>query len=291
MENVLTIDLEEWFVVEALRGQVDQDDWDDLPSTVIENTFRLLSILDRHDVLATFFVLGWVAERHPTVIREIANQGHEIACHSYAHRRVDSMSPDEFREDTARSMHAISEAADERVVGYRAPSWSINQTTPWAFDVLAELGFEYDSSIFPIKHDLYGVPDGPRHTFRMTCNGGRVLWEIPATTFRVLGRNVPAAGGGFFRHSPYWYSRRIIRMLNRQGQPAIFYIHPWEFDPDPPRMQGLSLVQRFRSYGSTSLLEMKVSRMLDDFEFVTLREYLHRHFRTRIGFHQTDTFD
>jgi polysaccharide deacetylase family protein (PEP-CTERM system associated) len=282
--NLLTVDLEEWFVVEIFSERFEMNQWEELPSTVVRNTRRLLSLFERHDVRATFFVLGWIAQRYPDLLQELVNRGHEVACHSFGHRRVDKMSVDDFRRDTEMAVDAIVKAIGNRPAGYRAPSWSINDSIPWAFQTLAELGFEYDSSLFPIKHDIYGIPDGPRRPFKMTFDNGRYLYELPASTVRVLGRNIPLAGGGFFRHSPYWYSRRMVRKLNSMGQPAVVYIHPWEFDPDPPRITGLSTLQKYRTYSSTSLLLYKFNKLLKDFEFTTVSDYLYRFKKRRIGF-------
>ncbi len=282
--NLLTVDLEEWFVVDILSERFTLDDWDNLPSTVIENTHRLLDLFRKHSTTATWFVLGWTAQKYPQLIREIFDQGHEIACHSYRHLRVDRMDPDTFRRDTEMAVEAIFKAIYLRPLGYRAPSWSINDTVPWAFEVLAELDFEYDSSIFPIKHDIYGVPGGPRHPFKMRLDSGRSLYEIPASTYRLFGRNIPIAGGGHLRHAPYWYSRRMIRKLNQQGQPAVVYIHPWETDPNPPRVESLSKLQRYRSYGSTWVMRRKLERLLTDFSFTTVSEYIRQQKRKRIGF-------
>ncbi|MEW5796401.1 MAG: XrtA system polysaccharide deacetylase [Candidatus Zixiibacteriota bacterium] len=282
--NLLTVDLEEWFVVEALADRFAPEDWVGLPSTLQRNVMRLLRLFARQDVQATWFVLGWCAERHPALINRIAEQGHEVACHSYSHRMIDRLSPDEFRLDTRRAINAITEATGIRPVGYRAPSWSMSDRVPWAFEILAELGFEYDSSIFPIKHDLYGMPDGPRHLFRMTFSNDRFLYELPATTIRRWGQNVPVGGGGYLRHSPYWYTRHMMRKVNDSGHPVMVYVHPWELDPDPPAMSGLSLSQRLRSYGSTGILEQKLDRLLSDFTFVPVIEYIRAVTRQRIGF-------
>jgi polysaccharide deacetylase family protein (PEP-CTERM system associated) len=282
--NVLTVDLEEWFVVEVLAGRFGIEDWPKLQPTVVRNTHRLLELFHRKQRRATFFVLGWCAERYPNLMREIIEAGHELACHSYYHVRVDRMSPEEFREDTLRVLRAVEDATGVRPIGYRAPSWSLNATTTWAFETLAELGFDYDSSIFPIKHDIYGSPTAPRKIFRMSLKDGRGLWEIPASTVRFLGQNLPVTGGGYLRHSPYWYSRAMIRKLNAEGLPAIVYIHPWELDPDLPRVEGLSAIQRFRTYGSTSVLAMKLERLLEDFDFVPMSEYVISMTRRKIGF-------
>lgn len=286
--NLLTVDLEEWYVVEVLQQRFAFDDWPALKSTVVTNTRNLLRMFDRYQVNATFFVLGWVAEKHPHLVAEIADSGHEVACHSYRHRRVDKLSPEAFREDTVRALEAIVRATGDRPRGYRAPSWSLNGSCTWAFKILADLGFEYDSSIFPIKHDLYGMPDGPRHLFKMYFDNGLSLWEMPSTTFRVFGLNLPMAGGGYLRHSPYWYTRNMVSRLNAQKQPAMVYIHPWELDPNPPGVSGLSPIQRFRVYGSTALFGQKLERLLSDFEFTTITDYINTYGKKRIGFERTD---
>lgn len=282
--NLLTVDLEEWFVVEALSERYNRDRWQEMPSTLVKNSLRLLELFRRHDVRATFFVLGYCAEMYPDLIAEIHANGHEIACHSYFHRRVDQLDPQEFRLDTRRAVNAIVKACGDRPIGYRAPSWSINDSVPWAFEILSELGFEYDSSIFPIKHDLYGMPKGPREMFRMKFDQGRFLYEVPASTYRLLWWNLPIAGGGYLRHCPYWYSRRIINRLNRHGRPAVVYIHPWEIDPEPPPVAGLTAVQRLRTYGSTATLVIKLEKLLRDFRFTTIQHYIQKQRQRQIGF-------
>lgn len=284
MVNLLTVDLEEWYVVEALSGRYRFQDWPTLTSTVADNSRRLLSLFARKRVHATWFVLGYCAERFPDLIREISDQGHEIACHSYQHIKVAGMTPQQFAKDTERAVDAIAGAIGYPPRGYRAPSWSINVDAGWAFEILANLGFSYDSSVFPIKHDIYGSPDSPRHLFRMKFGNGRALWEIPCSTYRLLGHNLPLAGGGYLRHSPYWYSRMMVRGLNRRQQPAMVYMHPWELDPDPPRIDGLSLKQRIRMYGSTAYFGLKLERLLSDFTFVTMSEFVERLSKKRIGF-------
>ncbi|MFZ1685155.1 MAG: XrtA system polysaccharide deacetylase [Candidatus Zixiibacteriota bacterium] len=282
--NLLTVDLEEWYVVEALTARFGSDQWQGLESTVVRNTRVLLDLFEHKDVRATFFILGWCAERHPQLIAEIAERGHEVACHSYQHVRVDKLTPEAFREDTVRAIDAIVKACGVKPRGYRAPSWSINPSCSWAFRILAELGFDYDSSIFPIKHDIYGMPDAPRQLFRMSFDDGKQLWEFPCATFRIFGYNLPLAGGGYLRHSPYWYSAFMINRLNRQGMPAMVYIHPWEIDPEPPKIEGLTSVQKFRTYGSTDILGRKLYKLLSDYQFTTISDYVSRQIRKPIGF-------
>lgn len=280
----MTVDLEEWFVVEALRSSFPSSIWHTLPSTVERNTDIVLSLLAKRQARATWFLLGWCAERFPELMKRIAAEGHEIACHSYFHHRVDQLTEDEFRADTKKAVDVITQSCGVRPVGYRAPSWSINQTNPWAFDVLAELGFVYDSSIFPIKHDIYGIPNGPRTMFKMLTRGDKPLIEIPASTVRWWGQNIPVTGGGYLRHSPYWYSRRMVASLNREQIPAVVYLHPWEFDPNPPRVKGLSTLQRVRTYGSTSTFAIKVRHLLEDFTFGTMADYIASVTKRPIGF-------
>jgi polysaccharide deacetylase family protein (PEP-CTERM system associated) len=282
--NLLTVDLEEWYVVEILQGRYSFEDWPQLPSTLSRNVYRLLNLFERRQVRATWFVLGWCAERFPSLISEIADQGHEIACHSYRHLRVDKLDEEGFRADTQRAIDAIKSATGFRPRGYRAPSWSINERVSWAFQVLSDLGFEYDSSIFPIKHDIYGMPTAPRQLFKMSFKNGRQLWEVPSSTLRIFGYNLPMAGGGYLRHSPYWYSRMMIKQLNRRKLPAMVYLHPWELDPEPPRLDGLTPVQRFRTYGSTALFGSKLDKLLQDFEFTTVTDYVNAAGKRRIGF-------
>ncbi len=282
--NLLTVDLEEWFVVEALQGRFTFKDWPDLPSTIARNTRKLLSIFDQHSVRATWFILGWCAERHPELIREIVAAGHEVACHSYSHTMVSKMNPEQFRSDTSKAIEIISRAGGITLKGYRAPTWSITDEQAWAFEILAELGFEYDSSIFPIKHDIYGMPKGPTDTFRMSFEDNKYLWEVPASTLRFMGRNIPLGGGGYLRHSPYWYTRWCIKKLNKQGRPAIVYMHPWEVDENLPRVEGLSARQQFRTYGSTDTFKIKLNKLLSEFRFTGMYEYLKASSMRKIGF-------
>lgn len=274
MRNALTFDVEDYFHVESAASIVRPTQWPAYVPRVDANTRRILEILERATVKATFFVLGWVAERHPSLVREIAQHGHEVACHSYAHRLVYTMTPGEFREDVRRARAAIEDAASVRVVGYRAPTFSIVARSLWALDVLADEGFQYDSSVFPIHHDRYGMPRAPRFPHVMRLDGGRILAEFPMTTFDVGGRRLPFCGGGYFRLLPYRLIRGGLRRVNRRDrQPAIVYLHPWEFDPGQPRlaMRGLS---RMRHYVNLRTTETKLRRLLDDFSFGPAREVL-----------------
>lgn len=287
--NLLSVDLEEWFVVEVLQSRFSSDNWASLPSTLERNTLPLLDLFDTHDTRATFFILGWCADRFPALMKEIARRGHEVACHSYWHRRVDRLKPEQFREDTLLAIGAIEKATGRRPRGYRAPSWSISDKTPWAFDILAELGFDYDSSIFPIKHDLYGVPHGPRKPVKISTSVGKSIQEIPASTVRLFGQNLPVTGGGYFRHAPLWYSRALVKKLNQENLPANVYLHPWEFDPNPPQVSNLSLLARIRGGAGTDILSLKLDRLLRDGEFITLSEYTQELSRTSIGFERRST--
>ena len=272
MQNILSIDVEDWFQVESQTEAIRFADWHNFRMRVLPNVLTLLGLFERYGVHATFFVLGWVAEKLPDLIDHIAARGHEIASHGYAHRLVRRQTPDEFAADIGRSLEVIHKSTDVLVKGYRAPSFSVGEHTPWAWSILADFGFEYDSSIFPIHHDTYGSPDSPRFPFRIVLQDGREIDEIPMTTVRLLGQNFPAAGGGYLRLFPYWYTRRAIRAVNRTGHPAVVYLHPWEIDPHQPRTR-LSLVSRFRHYTNLSTTEYKLERLLADFQFGTVQEY------------------
>ncbi len=284
MRNVLTVDLEEWFVVEILSGRFDRDSWQGLPSRVEDNTYLLLELFERKRVFATFFSLGWVAERHPQLMKDIVAAGHEIGCHSYWHRRVDELTQKEFREDTQRALDVIGDVCGVQPEGYRAPSWSINSSNTWALETLFDLGFKYDSSIFPVKHDFYGDTNAPRQLVRLALSEGKSLLEFPASTVRLFGRNLPVAGGGYLRHSPYWYSSMMIRRLNRDSQPAMVYVHPWEFDLSHPEIDGIGMRDRFRQYSSIKSFQRKLERLIDEFNFIPIGAYIDHISRRPIGF-------
>jgi polysaccharide deacetylase family protein (PEP-CTERM system associated) len=237
MRNALSVDVEDWFQVGAFETVISRDSWETLPRRVERNTDEVLALFDEAGVKATFFTLGWVAERHPALVRRIVEAGHEVASHGWDHRRVFTLSESEFRADLARARAAIEDAGGRPVAGYRAPSFSIDARTPWAHPVLAEQGYAYSSSVAPVRHDHYGWPDSPRFAWRPVA--GADLVELPVTTVDLAGRRLAAGGGGFFRLLPYAFSSWAVSRVNRdEGRPAIFYFHPWEIDPGQPRVAG-----------------------------------------------------
>jgi polysaccharide deacetylase family protein (PEP-CTERM system associated) len=263
------VDVEAYFQVEAFADVVDRRSWESYPCRVVENTRRILDLADRLEIHGTFFILGWVAERYPALVREIVSRGHEPACHSYWHRLIYKLSPAEFREDTIRAKDVIEQAAGMPVSGYRAPSYSITSRSLWALDVLAEAGFRYDSSIFPIQHDIYGIPDAPRLPFRVETPSGELV-EYPITTFKLGSRNMPVGGGGDLRIFPFWYTRMGFRRVAAENAPLIVYIHPWEVDPEQPRLAG-RLKSRLRHYTNLSKTQSRLSRLLQMGEFSSFR--------------------
>jgi len=274
MRNGLSVDVEDYFHAEAVSATVPRERWDTLESRVVSNTHRVLELLARCGVRATFFGLGWVAERFPELVRDIHAAGHELGCHSYWHRLVYTLTPEEFREDTHRAKRVIEDAAGVAVLGYRAPTFSLTGRSRWAVPVLAELGFRYDSSIFPIRHDYYGIPDHPRFPLSLSAQHGVPLYEFPLSTWRLLGMNLPFGGGGYLRVLPWFYTRRALLHVNhRERQPVIAYSHPWELDPEQPRFP-LPLRARLRHYTNLRRMADRVSTLLDHFQFVPLRELL-----------------
>ncbi|MBF0391635.1 MAG: DUF3473 domain-containing protein [Alphaproteobacteria bacterium] len=263
--NALSIDVEDWFQVQALAGRVSRDDWDRMERRVERNTERILSILDRHALRATFFTLGWVAQRSRAIIRRIVAEGHELACHGLDHTRVDSQTPEQFRADIRRAKRLLEDAGGVAVRGYRAATFSVGPTTPWAWEVLADEGFAYSSSVCPVRHDLYGMPDAPRFAYRPLGERGGIE-EIPVSTIRVLGRTIPCGGGGWFRILPYAFTRAALGRINQgEGRPCVFYLHPWELDPGQPRLDGLPWKARFRHYANLDHTEARFVRLLGDF--------------------------
>jgi len=265
--HIMSVDVEDYFMVEAFAGTVSRASWSEWLSRVVDNTKRVLDLFDKYEVKATFFFVGWVAERFPRLVREVSSRGHELACHSYWHRTVYSLTPAEFREDTRSANRAIEDAAGVKVSGYRAPSWSITRNCLWALDILAEEGFTYDSSIFPIHHDLYGVPGAERFPYTLTCSGNRTLREYPPATVRLLGQNLPAAGGGYLRIFPLAYTRWVFRSFEKlQRERVIVYFHPWELDPEQPRIPE-KLKSRIRHYTCLDKMSGKLEFLLSRYCF------------------------
>lgn len=267
--NYLTVDVEDYFQVAAFEKVIAPDVWDQYACRVAENVHAILDLFASHDVKATFFIVGWIAERYPDLVLEIDRQGHEIGCHSYWHRKIYDLTPEEFRKDTQQAKEVLEEILDKPVSGYRAPSYSITKKSLWALDILAELGFSYDSSIFPVYHDNYGIPDAPRFPYRLEKQG---LMEYPISTVQFPGLNLPIAGGGYFRLFPYWFTRMALRRINRkEQQPFIFYFHPWEIDPGQPRIEGAGAKSRFRHYLNLKKTKKRLACLLQDFNFGSIR--------------------
>ena len=274
MLNALTIDVEDYFHVQAFADVISSAHWDEYPVRVERNTFRLLELLGRRNVQATFFILGWVADRCPALVRAIVDSGHEIGSHGYGHQMLTRGSQANFRADLTRAKSAIEDQTGSRVTCFRAPSYSITSKTLWALEILGEFGFEYDSSIFPIRHDYYGIPDAPRFPHYWSLKSGARLLEFPPSTVRILGINVPIAGGGYLRLLPYKVTAWAIRHLNqKEDQPAMVYLHPWEIDPDQPRLVA-SWSSRFRQYQNLQTTEKKLTRLLDDFSWAPMSKVL-----------------
>jgi polysaccharide deacetylase family protein (PEP-CTERM system associated) len=262
--NALTVDVEDYFQVSALAPHIDRATWDAQPCRVERNVDRLLEVFGQRGARATFFTLGWVAERYPALVRRIVDAGHELASHGYAHQRASDQTRHELLDDVTRAKRMLEDTAGVPVLGYRAPSFSIGTANPWAFDVLLEAGYRYSSSVYPVRHDHYGMPDAPRFPYRARPG----LLELPLTTTRVLGWNLPASGGGYFRLAPYPVSRWALSRVNRvDGRPAIFYMHPWEIDPGQPRVSGTGLKTRFRHYVNLDKTESRLHRLLADFRW------------------------
>ncbi len=263
--NAMSVDVEDYFQVSAFESHIPRGDWDSLECRVERNTLRILELFDAAGISATFFVLGWIAERYPNLVREIASAGHEIASHGWSHVRATEQTQVEFSKDVAKTRTLLQDCSGQPVIGYRAASFSFSDANPWVHDALAESGYRYSSSIYPVKHDLYGMPRSPRFPYRP---GSGALLEIPITTLRLSGRNLPCGGGGYFRLLPYELSRLLLRRVNEIDKAsAVFYFHPWEIDPEQPRQRGLALKSRFRHYVNLRRMESKLTRLLNDFNW------------------------
>ncbi len=265
--NAMTIDVEDYFQVEAFASMIDRSNWETLPRRVERNTERLLQILAESGVEATFFFLGWVAERHPQLVRRVVAEGHELASHGSGHLRVDRQSPEEFRDDVRRAKRVLEDLGGATVRGYRAPTFSIGDGSKWAHAILAEEGYSYSSSVYPVKHDLYGTPEAPRRPFSPVAG----MVEIPLTSVRILGVDMPASGGGYFRLLPYPVTRGLLHYARRVNcSPAVFYLHPWEIDPEQPRQQSAPWKSRFRHYLNLGRTEPRLRHLLRNFTWTRM---------------------
>ena len=265
VRNALSVDVEDWFQVGAFETVIAQTSWSALEHRVEANTDACLAMFDEAGVKGTFFTLGWVAERQPSLIRRIVDQGHELASHGWDHARVFTMTAAEFAADLAKTRKTLEDLGGAAVTGYRAPSFSIDKRTPWAHEALAEAGYAYSSSVAPVKHDHYGWPEAPRFAFKPVA--GSDMLELPVTTARLAGRTLAAGGGGFFRLLPYGFSRWAINQVNAAGEPAIIYFHPWEIDADQPRVANAPARSKLRHYTNLSGMAGKLKRLIGDFEW------------------------
>jgi polysaccharide deacetylase family protein (PEP-CTERM system associated) len=273
--HAMTVDVEDYFHVAAFNKVIDPSTWDSWPCRVEQNTNTLLALFDRNKIKITFFILGWVAERYPELIKRIHQQGHEIASHGYSHQLIYKQDPKVFREETAKSKQILEDLIQQPITGYRAASYSITRNSLWALETLAELGFTWDSSIFPTRHDNYGIPGSPEEPYKIGTRQGKILTEFPLTTAKVLGQSIPAAGGGYFRQYPYFVSRWLFEIASlNQTKPQIFYLHPWEIDPDQPRVPNASWFSNFRHYTNLHRCLPRLERMISDFKFGTISESL-----------------
>ncbi|PIE39513.1 MAG: polysaccharide deacetylase family protein [Gammaproteobacteria bacterium] len=266
----MSVDVEDYFQVSAFEDCVDRRDWDGMESRVEINVYRILSLFGEYNIKATFFTLGWVAQRYPRMIERIVEGGHEVASHGWDHKRVTEMTPEQFAADVVKAKQLLEKLSGQQVIGYRAPSYSIGSDNLWAQDVLADTGHVYSSSVVPVKHDLYGMPEAPRFAYKAA--EGRLL-EIPITTVPVAGRNINCGGGGWFRLFPYAFTRRALKKVNQQeGESAVFYFHPWEVDPEQPRIEGASFKSRFRHYLNLQRMEPRLEQLIRDFSWGRMDE-------------------
>ncbi len=272
IRNAMTVDVEDYFQVSAFEKVIERSQWEKLVPRVEDNTQRILDLFADKNVKSTFFTLGWVAERYPDLIRRIVAEGHELACHGYEHIRVTEQTPEQFRQDIRKAKKLLEDIAGCEVKGYRAASYSINKANQrWAHEILSEAGFQYSSSVYPVKHDLYGIPDAPRFAYHPL--DGQSLLEVPITTLPINKKNLPCGGGGFFRFYPYALSRWAIGRINlKEQQAAIFYFHPWEIDPEQPRQKNIPLKTRFRHYLNLSRMEQRLEQLLTDFNWDTMEK-------------------
>jgi len=274
--NALSVDVEDYFQVSAFEQSVNRKNWGDFPSRVEQNTHKLLDIFDEYDLKATFFILGWVADRYPGLVKEIQKRAHEVACHGYSHKLIYKQSLSEFTDETLRAKKILEDISGEPVLGYRAASYSITKDSLWALDVLSEAGFKYDSSVFPVIHDRYGISGSPEHIYKLKTTNGGLLIEYPMTVAKAGPITLPMAGGGYFRLYPYWFSRYFFRKIqDKTQQPFIFYLHPWEIDPNQPPIEA-GMLSKFRHYNNLAKCEGRLKQLLKDFKFTTVIDVLNK---------------
>lgn len=300
--NFLTIDVEEWFHVHALSNVVNSEDWECFEPKIEKTTHKILDLLDstegplhsasKSKQRATFFILGWIAEHYPALVKEIYARGHEVACHGYAHQCLFNQTPKKFKEDTKKSRKILEDLVGDKIIGYRAPTFSMTQKTLWALNILKEEGYQYDSSVFPILHDYYGIASAPRFPFLWDLTKGNPqiknlkkfptdflsshaqcsLFEFPISSIRLLGQNLPVGGGGYFRLYPYFLTKAFFKKINKKNKPFTFYIHPWELDPDIPRICKAKKLSQFRTYINLEKAENRFRRLLSEFHFSTISD-------------------
>lgn len=269
--NSMTVDVEDYYQVSAFNEVINYNDWKKYESRVERNTNNILDMFDESNLKATFFVLGWVAENHPAIVKEIQQRGHEIACHGYSHRLIYTQTPEIFSDETKRAKDILEDITGSPVSGYRAASYSITKKSLWALDILAEAGFKYDSSIFPILHDRYGIPDAPKEPHIIQTDNGSEIIEFPLSTYKLLGITLPVSGGGYFRLYPYKLTKYALDNINKNHNMFVFYLHPWEIDPEQPRIKA-SILSRFRHYNNLHKCEARLRQLVDDFNFTTMKD-------------------
>lgn len=273
--NAMSVDVEDYFQVSAFENVIDRASWDSIECRVEDNTHRILDLFSDRGIKATFFVLGWVADRYPGIVERIVSDGHELASHGYGHQRVTTLTPQSFKEDISKTKNLLEDLAGVEVKGYRAPSYSIGKDNLWAHDVLKEVGYRYSSSVYPVYHDLYGMPDAPRYPFQVADDQ---LTEIPISTGRMLGNNFPIGGGGYFRLFPYSISKFAINHVNRkEREPCVFYFHPWEIDPGQPRQQSVKFKTKFRHYLNLGRMESRLKQLINDFNWDRIDQVYSQH--------------
>lgn len=272
--NAFTVDVEDYFQVESFSGVIDRNSWNARPCRVETNTRRILDVLDSKNVKGTFFILGWIAKRYPELVREVARRGHEIASHGMSHKLIYKQSHDEFRSETLDSKKLLEDIVQQPLLGYRAATYSITRQSLWALDTLVEAGYKYDSSIFPMRHDRYGIPDASSWPGVITTPSGATFVEFPISTYKTMGLTIPVAGGGYFRLFPYLFTRFCLGQINKSGHEFLFYMHPWEIDVDQPRIDGVSRFTKFRHYNNLDKFESRMENLLDDFKFTTMASVL-----------------